>query len=143
MDRAPDYGSGGWGFEFLRVHEQIKAEESRQSERQKGKIRNNEELAQAFIADFDLVGIRGVDREKLNQAFRMGIAKLENFESFEIGKVVKDIQAASKELGIDATLIHYAPRDNVLWFPDSMGDGGPDAFRVEVQNPPAFEIRDI
>ena len=113
------------------------------SERQKGKIRNNEELADAFIADFDLVGIRGVDRKKLNQAFRIGIAKLENFESFDIGKVVKDIQAASKEIGIDATLIHYAPRDNVLWFPDSMGEGGPDAFRVEVQNPPTFQINDL
>lgn len=113
------------------------------SEREKGKITNNKELADAFIADFDLVGLRGVDREKLNQAFRIGISKMNGFEEFDIGKVVKDIQTASKSLGIDGSLIHYAPRDNVLWFPDSMGEGGPDGFRIEVQNPPVYKISDI
>ncbi len=113
------------------------------SEREKGKLRNNDDLADAFIADFNLVGIRGVDRVKLNKAFRIGISKIESFETFDIGKLVKDIQVASKELGIDASLIHYAPRDNVLWLPDSMGEGGPDAFRQEVQNPPAVHIKDV
>jgi len=113
------------------------------SEREKGKITNNKELAEAFIADFDLVGLRGVDREKLNQAFRIGISKMGRFEDFDIGKVVKDVQDASRALGVDGSLIHYAPRDNVLWFPDSMGEGGPDGFRVEVQNPPVYKILDI
>jgi hypothetical protein len=113
------------------------------SEREKGKITNSKELAEAFIADFDLVGLRGVDRNKLNQAFRTGISKIDKFEAFDIGTVVKDVQIASRALGIDGSLIHYAPRDNVLWFPDSMGDGGPDGFRVEVQNPPKYQILDI
>ena len=104
---------------------------------------NSQELADASIADFDLVGLRGVDRDKLNQAFKIGIAKLDRFEDFDIGIVTQNIQNASKSLGIDGSLIHYAPRDNVLWFPDSMGEGGPDAFRVEVQNPPEYKILDI
>jgi hypothetical protein len=113
------------------------------SEREKGKINNSKELANAFIADFDLVGLRGVDRPKLNQAFRTAIEKLERFEDFNIGQIVKDMQAASKEIGIDGSLIHYAPRDNVLWFPDSMGEAGPDGFRQEVQNPPRYQINSI
>lgn len=113
------------------------------NQRENGKIKNSQELADAFIADFDLVGLRGVDRQKLNQAFREGISKIERFEDFDIGKVVKDVQTASRGLGIDGSLIHYAPRDNVLWFPDSMGEGGPDGFRIEVQEPPKFQVNNI
>lgn len=113
------------------------------SQREKGKIKNGQELAEAFIADFDLVGLRGVDRQKLNQAFRQGISKIERFEDFDIAKVVKDVQTAARQLGVDGKLIHYAPRDNVLWLPDSMGDGGPDGFRIEVQNPPRYQINNI
>ncbi len=113
------------------------------SQREQGKITNPQELAEAFIADFDLVGLRGVDRDKLNQAFRTGIGKMGAFEDFDIGHVVKDVKDASDALDIDGTLIHYAPRDNVLWFPDSMGDSGPDGFRVEVQNPPQYTINSI
>src|SRR5690606_36586349 len=65
-------------------------------EREKGKIKDSQELAEAFIADFDLVGLRGVDRSKLNQAFRTGITKLGKFEEFERGKVVKDVKTASQ-----------------------------------------------
>ncbi len=114
------------------------------SQREQGKIKNSQEFAEAFIKDFDLVGIRGVeDRQKLNQAFRIGISKLESFESFNIGQVTRDVRAALQAQGIDASLIHYAPRDAVLWFPDSVGDKGPDGFRVEVQNPPKYKLNNI
>lgn len=112
-------------------------------EREAGRIKNSQELAEAFIADFDLVGIRGVDRAILNTAFRQGIGKLSSFEEFDIGLILQDITEASDALGLDGNLIHYAPRDNVLWFPDTMGEGGPDGFRTQVTNPPRFKVGDV
>ncbi len=112
-------------------------------QREMGKIKNSKELADAFLADFNLVGVRSPNRPKLNQAFRTTIEKLDRFENFNVGQAAKDFKAASKAIGLDLELIHYAPRDNVLWFPDSMGDGGPDGFRIEVQEPPKFKINNI
>lgn len=110
-----------------------------------GKFKNNEELARAFIADFNLVGIRGINRDQLNDLIWQTCLRLpEDWGQFKWAPTLANFRAIANEKQYDLSKIKYAPRDNTLWFPDTVHTaGGPNEFFHQVNNPPEIILNDI
>jgi hypothetical protein len=59
----------------------------------------------------------------------------------------EDFPGASPRIGVDARGFPVGKLDisltAILWFPDTVGSGGPRRFAEEMRNPPAWTARDV
>jgi len=106
-----------------------------------GKYTTKEQLAQAYIADNNRIGLSGISRTELNELIAYAFTQMDSFETFSLGKAIRDFRQHAAALNIDLTNIQYKPRDTTLYFPDSVGDGGPNDFSKAISFPPEYTIQ--
>jgi len=63
-----------------------------------------------------------------------------NLHEYRLGHVLKAAKRIAPEEGFDLNNLQFALLDNSLWFPDTVGAGGPAAFDREVRNPPTAAL---
>lgn len=109
--------------------------------KEQGIITSPQQFADAYIKDVSKIGVKGITRADLNEISHAAIVAIGPLEEFSIGAMMRNIQTIATERGVDISKIQYAPRDNTMYFPDTVGLGGPEAFHEEVSTPPEYRAR--
>lgn len=110
---------------------------------EKGVITNQQQFADAYIRDVSKIGVKGITRADLNEISHAAIVAAGPLEDFSMGNIMRNIKTIAVEKGVDISKIQYAPRDNTMYFPDTVGLGGPEAFHQEVSSPPQYRAREF
>lgn len=105
-----------------------------------GQLTSLEQLADMVVADLNRMSVRGVERDGINRVLRRAITEAGNLDDYRIGKVLAAARRIAAEEGVDMNKLNYAVQDNTIWFPDTVGAGGPRAFYAETRSPPGVRL---
>lgn len=106
----------------------------------RGRIHTLDDLAELLVRDLRRLGFRPADQDKLVRLARRSVLEGGSLEHYRLGNVLKAMKRAVREEGYDFETLQFAKLDYALWFPDSVGDGGPAAFDREVRDPPVADL---
>ncbi len=107
---------------------------------QAGRLNSLEELAELLAKDIDRMGFKPDDKAKLVRIVRRSVLEGGNLHEYRLGHVLKAAKRIAPEEGFDLNNLQFALLDNSIWFPDTVGAGGPAAFDREVRNPPTATL---
>lgn len=123
-------------------HYDLAANKVLQQLKEDGIITTADEFADAFIRDMGRMHYTGIPRENLGDLLRDAIRDtVEEIGKVRHGQILARMIELANERDIDLRNLRHATMNNALWFPPSMGDGGPAGFYEEVSNPPRADIR--
>ncbi len=107
---------------------------------QRGQVHSVTDLADLLVRDVRRLGLRSADRERLAPLVRQAVMEAGSLQQPRLGRILRAFRDNARRAGLDIDGLQFAKLDNALWFPDSVGDGGPAAFDREARNPPVAEL---
>lgn len=104
--------------------------------KKRGLIATPEALAELFIADMGRMNFRGIPRQQLDLLMRDAIADtVTDTAEVRHGEILARMAALAAERNIDLGKLQRATINMALWFPDALGEQGPEGFYQQMSQP--------
>jgi len=98
---------------------------------QAGQIKEPKDYIESFLADFNRIAIKGIDRTSLNTAIYRAVASFDTLESLSemrIGTVISNFQQEATKMELDLSSVMKANIDNTFWLPIDSSPVNPEIF---------------